>query len=93
MCHDDERDYDEEQANERMAAEDREAEEAAEQQANPNRGRFVRGFDPRRKILTREDRARGYANAPSKIRARIRGLYKKGKWKERKETVWQELAE
>jgi hypothetical protein len=60
--------------------------------ANPTgKGGFSKGFDPRRKILTTEDRKRGYHNAPSKIRARIRGLYKGGKWKTRNETVWQEL--
>lgn len=58
-----------------------------------NRGSFVKGYDPRRKLLTRDDRARGYANAPSRIKARIRGLYKGGKIKRKGETVYPELAE
>lgn len=56
----------------------------------PNKGHFVKGFDPRRKILTRDDCKRGYENAPSRIRARIRGLYKGGKWKVNNQTVWEE---
>jgi hypothetical protein len=61
---------------------------------NPTgKGGFAKGFDPRRKILTREDRKRGYENAPSKIKARIRGLYKGSKIKKTGETVWEELAE
>ena len=60
--------------------------------ANPTgKGGFQKGYDPRRKILTREDRKRGYLNAPSKIRARIRGLYKGGKIKAKGETVYAEL--
>jgi hypothetical protein len=51
---------------------------------------FAKGFDVRRKLLTHEDRARGYRNAPSKVRARIRGLYKGGKIKKTGETVYRE---
>lgn len=58
-----------------------------------NKGHFKKGFDPRRKLLTREDRARGYHNAPSKIKARIRGLYKGSKIKKTGETVYPELTE
>ena len=62
--------------------------------ANPTgKGGFVKGFDPRRYILTRLDCQRGYHNAPSKIKARIRGLYKKGKWKGAKGgRVWAEYS-
>lgn len=61
--------------------------------ANPTgKGGFVKGFDPRRKLLSRDDRRRGYENAPSRIKARIRGLYKGGKWRQRNETVYPELA-
>jgi hypothetical protein len=61
---------------------------------NPTgKGGFSKGFDPRRKILTTADRKRGYCNAPSKIKARIRGLYKGGRIKRKGETVWTELAE
>lgn len=56
-------------------------------------GGFKPGYDARRKILTREDRQRGYHNAPSKIRARIRGLYKGGRIKRSGETVYSELAD
>ena len=59
--------------------------------ANPTgKGGFKKGFDARRKLLTREDRQRGYHNAPSRIRARIRGLYKGGKIKKTGETVYAE---
>jgi hypothetical protein len=58
-----------------------------------NSGSFKPGFDPRRKLFTRDDRARGYANAPSRIKARIRGLYKGGKWKTRNETVYREYED
>ncbi len=61
--------------------------------ANPTgKGGFKVGYDPRRKILTREDRVRGYCNAPSKIKARIRGLYKGGRIKRQGETVYDELS-
>lgn len=61
--------------------------------ANPlGIGGFKPGYDPRRKLLTREDRQRGYKNAPSRIRARIRGLYRGGKIKKTGETVYPELA-
>lgn len=61
---------------------------------NPTgKGGFQKGFDPRRKILTAADRKRGYANAPSRIKARIRGLYKGGKIGRKGETVYAELAE
>lgn len=61
--------------------------------ANPTgKGGFVKGYDPRRKLLTAEDRKRGYENAPSRIRARIRGLYKGGKIVRKGETVYDELA-
>lgn len=41
------------------------------------RGRpFVRGFDERRHFLTRLDCQKGYKAAPSRIRSRVRGLYK-----------------
>lgn len=56
-----------------------------------NSGHFKKGYDPRRKLLTRENRQRGYHNAPSRIRARIRGLYKGGKIKKTGETVYEEL--
>jgi len=57
--------------------------------ANPTgKGGFKPGYDERRKILTTADRKRGFANAPSRIRARVRGLYKSGKWKTRNETVY-----
>lgn len=57
-----------------------------------NSGQFKKGFDARRKLLTREDRQRGYHNAPSRIKARIRGLYKGGKIVRAGETVYPELA-
>lgn len=57
-----------------------------------NSGSFKKGYDPRRKLLTREDRQRGYHNAPRKIQCRIRGLYKGGKIKRTGETVYPELA-
>lgn len=61
--------------------------------ANPlGIGGFKKGYDERRKLLTQEDRRRGYENAPSKIKARIRGLYKGGKIKKTGETVYPELA-
>jgi hypothetical protein len=61
--------------------------------ANPKGiGGFKNGYDPRRKLLTQADRKRGYANAPSRIKARIRGLYKGGKIKRQGETVYPELA-
>ncbi len=57
------------------------------------RGRpFQAGFDPRRKLLTTADRKRGYANAPSRIRSRIRGLYRGRKIVRTGETVYPELA-
>ncbi len=60
--------------------------------ANPTgKGGFTKGYDARRKLLTREDRQRGYHNAPSKIRARIRGLYKAKKIVRKGETVYREL--
>lgn len=61
--------------------------------ANPKGiGGFKKGYDERRHLLSQADRARGYHNAPSKIRARIRGLYKGGKIKKTGETVYPELA-
>ena len=60
--------------------------------AKPRGKPFARGFDARRKLLTRDDRARGYHNAPSRIKARIRGLYKAGRIVKRGETVYPELA-
>ena len=62
--------------------------------ANPTgKGGFVKGFDPRRKLLSRADRQRGYHNAPSRIKARIRGLYKGGKIVKTGETVYPEYAD
>ena len=59
----------------------------------PGKGKpFVKGFDPRRKLLTRADRKRGYANAPSRIKSRIRSLYRAGRIKLTGETVYPELA-
>lgn len=44
----------------------------------PGRGKpFKAGYDERRHYLTKSDRAKGYAAAPSRIKARIRGLYRK----------------
>jgi hypothetical protein len=61
--------------------------------ANPKGiGGFKKGYDERRKLLTQADRKRGYHNAPSKIKARIRGLYKGGRIKKAGETVYSELA-
>lgn len=58
----------------------------------PGKGKpFVKGFDPRRRLLTQDDRRRGYANAPSRIKARIRGLYKGRKIKRTGETVYREF--
>jgi len=60
--------------------------------ANPTgKGGFRKGYDPRRKLLTQEDRRRGYANAPSRIKARIRCLYRGGKIVKKGETVYPEL--
>lgn len=58
----------------------------------PNSGSFKKGYDPRRRLLTQEDRAKGYANAPSRIKARIRGLYKGGKIVKKGHTIYPELA-
>lgn len=57
-----------------------------------NKGSFVKGYDPRRKLLTREDRQRGYFNAPRQVQCRIRGLYKAGRIVRRGETIYPELA-
>jgi hypothetical protein len=57
-----------------------------------NNGHFKKGFDPRRRLLTQDDRRRGYHNAPSRIKARIRGLYKGGKIVKTGETIYPELA-
>lgn len=54
------------------------------------KGGFKRGFDPRRHLLTYADRALGYRRAPSRIRSRIRGLYKGGKIRRTGETVYRE---
>jgi hypothetical protein len=56
-------------------------------------GGFRKGFDARRKLLTQDDRRRGYANAPSRIKARIRGLYKGGRIMRRGETVYPEYED
>ena len=57
------------------------------------RGRpFQAGFDERRKLLTKADRSKGFWNAPSRIRARIRGLYRGGKIVAKGQTVYEELA-
>ena len=53
---------------------------------------FASGFDPRRRLLTTEDRRKGYANAPSRIKARLRCLYRAGRIERRGETVYEELA-
>lgn len=53
---------------------------------------MAKGFDARRKILTQDDRRRGFANAPRKIQCRVRGLYKGGKIKRTGETVWDEYS-
>ena len=55
------------------------------------KGGFVKGYDPRRKLLTQADRKRGYENAPRKIKNRIRGLYKGGRIRRKGETVYREL--
>lgn len=61
--------------------------------ANPKGiGGFKKGFDPRRKLLTQEDRQRGYVNAPQRIKNRIRGLYKSGRIVKRGETVYPEYG-
>lgn len=57
------------------------------------RGRpFAPGFDARRHLLTAENRRKGYAAAPSRIKARIRGLYRGGKIVRTGEAVYEELA-
>lgn len=58
-----------------------------------NSGSFKKGFDPRRKLLTQEERRKGFANAPSRIRARIRGLYRGKKIVKKGETVYREFEE
>ncbi len=40
---------------------------------------FQKGYDPRRHFLTRLDCQKGYRAAPSRIRSRIRSLYRGGK--------------
>lgn len=37
---------------------------------------FAVGFDERRKVLSKAECAKGYANAPSRIKARVRGMYR-----------------
>ncbi len=44
--------------------------------AKPRGRPFVTGYDPRRRVLTRDDCKKGYANAPSRIKCRIRGMYR-----------------
>jgi hypothetical protein len=43
-----------------------------------NSGSFKPGFDRRRHCLTQDERRRGYRNAPSRIKSRIRSLYRRG---------------
>jgi hypothetical protein len=43
-----------------------------------NSGSFKPGFDPRRHVLSQDERRLGYRNAPSRIRSRIRSLYRRG---------------
>ena len=57
-----------------------------------NKGAFRKGFDPRRHLLTDEDSRKGYRNAPSRIKARIRGMYRGGKIRKTGRTVYAELA-
>lgn len=62
--------------------------------ANPTgKGGFRKGFDARRKLFTQDDRRRGYANAPQRIKNRIRGLYKGGRIVKAGETVWAEYGD
>lgn len=61
--------------------------------ANPTgKGGFRRGFDPRRHLLNNAERSKGYHNAPSRIKARIRCLYRAGRIVRTGETVWKELT-
>lgn len=58
------------------------------------RGRpFVQGFDPRRHLLTRADREKGYRLAPSRVKARIRLLYRAGRVVRTGQTVYHKYEE
>lgn len=54
---------------------------------------FSKGFDVRRKLLTQQERRKGYAAAPSRIKARIRGLYRGGRIVKAGETVYSEYED
>ncbi len=49
------------------------------ERGGPNPGGFRKGHDPRRKVLSKDECRKGYAAAPSWIKARIRGMYRGGK--------------
>ncbi len=58
-----------------------------------NNGQFKKGFDARRHLLNHEDRVKGYRNAPSRIKSRIRSLYRAGRIVKTGETVYREYEE
>jgi hypothetical protein len=41
-----------------------------------NKGHFKKGHDPRRHVLSKAECKKGYAAAPSRIRSRIRSMYR-----------------
>lgn len=53
---------------------------------------FAKGFDPRRHLLTQAERRKGYAAAPSRIKSRIRSLYRAGRIVRTGQTVYDEYA-
>ena len=64
----------------------------AKPKGKPRGKPFAKGYDPRRHLLTEADSKKGYAHAPSRIRSRIRSLYRGGKIVRTGRTVYAELA-
>lgn len=53
---------------------------------------FQKGYDPRRHLLTIADCKKGYRAAPSRIKSRIRSLYRAGRIQRTGRTVYDEFA-